>query len=211
MAKCLENKIPGIRSVVRDANFDDDKYRSGGIRLNYETCFPIIPGLKEGILLELGFDRTAPHQAKTITSWVLEKAISSKVTVIENRARDVLCYEPKYTFVEKLQAIVRKFRLYQETGTLPGNFLRHYYDIHCLLKLKEVADFIGTSEYEAYKKERFGGDDVKVANSEAFRLNQANDFHLFQREYVKSRSLYYKGQIGFKEILASVEVYLDRL
>lgn len=74
----LENKIDGIISIIRDINFDDEKYRSGGIRLHYETRFPVIPGIKEGILLEVGFDRTAPNQMKIISSWVLNKAIESK-------------------------------------------------------------------------------------------------------------------------------------
>lgn len=211
LANFLEAKIDGITSVVRDTNFDDSKYRSGGIRLHYETRFPIIPGVKEGILLELGFDRTAPHQAKTISSWVLEKAVASNVAVIENRATNVLCYEPKYTFVEKLQAIVRKFRIYQDRGSLTENFLRHYYDVYCLLKLKEVQDFIGTPEYEIFKKERFGGDDIRVVNSGAFRLANASDLELFQAEYAKTQALYYRGQISFKEIIESVGSYLDKL
>lgn len=46
-------KIDGIVSVERDTAFDDlDNYRSGGIRLHYETVTSPIAGVKEGILLE---------------------------------------------------------------------------------------------------------------------------------------------------------------
>lgn len=211
LATFLEGRIEGVISVVRDTNFDDEKYRSGGIRLHYKTCFPTIPGIKEGILLELGFDRTAPHQARTITSWALERATASNVAIIQNRACDVPCYEPKYTFVEKLQAIVRKYRLYQERGSLTDNFLRHYYDIYCLLQLREVQDFIGTPEYENHKVERFGGDDHKIINSGAFKLTGVNEFQLFQAEYMKTQALYYQGQTSLKEILSLISQYVERL
>lgn len=207
----LDGKIDGIISTVRDRNFDNEKYRSGGIRLHYETCFPVIPGIKEGILLEVGFDRTAPHQAKIITSWVLDKALDANVDVIENRAVDIPCYQPKYTFVEKLQAIVRKFKFYKENKRLPDNFMRHYYDLYHLLKLREVQEFIATPEYEDFKKERFGGDDTTIINSNAFNLNDIDDFLLFQSEYVKTQALYYRGQVGLKEILDFVGIYLNRL
>jgi len=211
LAQFLQGKIDGLSSVVRDANFDDDKFRSGGLRLNYKSHFQAIPGLKEGILLEVGFDRTTPNQARTITSWILNRALKAKVEVIENSAIGVLCYEPQYTFVEKLQAVIRKFKIYRERGTVPKNFMRHYYDIYHLLKLKGVRDFIATEEYVKYKKERFGGDDIVIANSDAFKLQDTKEALLFEKEYGKTRALYYRGQIELKEILNYVGIYLNRL
>ena len=49
-------KIDGIISVERDHAFDDkDYYRSGGIRLYYDSYAASIDGVKEGVLLEAGF------------------------------------------------------------------------------------------------------------------------------------------------------------
>src|ERR1700744_431844 len=49
--------IDGIISVERDEVFDDQEYyRSGGIRLQYRSVTAPAPGLKEGIVLEVGFD-----------------------------------------------------------------------------------------------------------------------------------------------------------
>lgn len=62
-------RIPGIDSVARDTQFDDDKMRSGGIRLNYTPRAAALAGIKDGILLELGFDDTAPNRSVTISSW----------------------------------------------------------------------------------------------------------------------------------------------
>ena len=49
-------KIDGIIEVKRDLDFDDEKYRSGGIRLIYESKFKPLEGVKSGVLLETGFD-----------------------------------------------------------------------------------------------------------------------------------------------------------
>ncbi len=59
--------IEGINSVERDTSFDDEVYRSGGIRLIYSSHFDEVGGLKDGILLEVGFDDTTPNQHVTIS------------------------------------------------------------------------------------------------------------------------------------------------
>jgi len=57
-------KIDGIRSVERDYEFDDDRFRNGGIRLHYEKQLGAIQGLKDGILLEVGFDDVTLEPAR---------------------------------------------------------------------------------------------------------------------------------------------------
>ena len=60
-------KIDGIIAVNRDTAFDDeDYYRSGGIRLLYESKTTAVEGVKEGILLEAGFDTVTPNTNLTI-------------------------------------------------------------------------------------------------------------------------------------------------
>lgn len=216
LAKELKGKIDGIVDVVRDESFDDEKYRNGGIRLIYETKFTPVEGLKEGILLEVGFDKTTPNMTKDISSWAYDKGSSALQDqgLKDNRAKDVVCYDPRYTFVEKLQAIVTKYDLYKKgknDGKLPVNFLRHYYDIYCLLELQEVQDFIGTEIYEEYKKERFRKYDTAIKNCEGFSLSDDEERKVFEDNYLKSSSLYYKGQIPFVEILKRLESYLERL
>ncbi len=215
LSQFLEGKLQGHTGVKRDTEFDDpDKFRNGGIRLFYKTQFPVAAGLKEGILLEVGFDKTAPNQKKTISSWASNQARASKVDFIDNDAKEVPCYEPKYTFVEKLQAIVRKFRLYKEgkgSRTLPANFIRHYYDVFQLIDDSDVQKFIGTPEYTTHKRERFGKDDNKVSNSDAFKLSDVKDRESFEKQYVNTKSLYYKGQPEFQKILDRIGKDLDRL
>ena len=148
-------KIPGITTVERDTTYDDETLRNAGLRLSYETHFGSIAGLKDGILLEVGFDQTAPNRAVTISSWVVQFAEAKKLQYTDNRALDILCYNPEYTFVEKVQAVVRKYGQFKVTGKIPTNFLRHYYDIHQLLDVEAVQKFIGTPEYLEHKKKRF--------------------------------------------------------
>src|SRR6266481_195315 len=109
----IDIHIDGIDSVERDTAFDSDKLFSGGIRLHYRSFTSRIEDLKDGILLEAGFDDVTPNIAKDISSWMYDHA-ADKVSIIDNRAKGVVCYDPGYTFVEKLQTISTKYRQQQQ-------------------------------------------------------------------------------------------------
>ncbi len=204
--------IPGLAKVRRDTSYDDDKYRNGGIILDYPSVTEKLPGVKEGILLEVGFDVTTPNSPCTISSWALDAALKAKLEIIDNRAVGIACYSPAYTFVEKLQTVSTKFRKQQEDGGFPKNFMRHYYDIYCLLDIAEVQAFIGTPAYIAHKQARFPkADNQHIASNEAFLLSDPETRALYQREYEKTAALYYTGQIPFGEILARIHQYIGRL
>lgn len=204
--------IPGIVKVRRDSDFDDDKYRNGGILLDYPSVAEQLPGVKEGILLEIGFDVTTPNAPCTITSWALDAALKAQVDIIDNRAVDIACYSPAYTFVEKLQTISTKFRKQQEAGGFPKNFMRHYYDIYCLLDNAQVQAFLGTPEYLAHKQARFPkADNQHIASNDAFLLSNPVTRALYQREYEKTEALYYKGQIPFGDILSRIYLHIAHL
>jgi predicted nucleotidyltransferase component of viral defense system len=211
----LLGKIDGLTEVVRDTTFDDADFRSGGIRLYYQSHFQTATGLKDGVLLEVGFDKTAPNRPIDISSWALDAAVLNGAKVLDNNARAVLCYEPRFTFVEKLQAVVKKFRQYKSgsdaTSSLPANFIRHYYDLYQLIDRKDVQSFIGTPEYEAFKKERFKNDNTKVSASDALRLSNTNDRKIFEKEYDRSSGLYFQGRPTLEQMLARFARDLDRL
>jgi hypothetical protein len=205
-------RIDGIESVERDTAFDDEKYRSGGVRLNYSNRLGSLTGLKDGVLLEVGFDDVTPNEKRDISSWVYDHAVASKVDVINNRAIAVACYDPGYTLVEKLQTISTKFRKQQERGTLPANFMRHYYDVYCLLKDPHVQAFIGTKAYLAHKEKRFrSGDNPVIAESEAFLLSDDETRKAFEAAYSGTRALYYRDQPAFTDILAEIRAAAPRL
>ena len=205
-------RIAGIESVERDTFFDDQKMRSAGIRLVYSPKAATVSGLKDGILLELGFDDTAPNRPVTISSWALDFAMSRNVEVIDNRAVDVLCYAPTHTFVEKLQTISTKYRRLSDSQKFPGNFLRHYYDVYCLLDLPEVQDFMKEQAYQDRKIERFrSGDELVIAKNPAFTLKNSEQRDLFAKEYKKSSALYFQGQPDFDQILERIGKHLKSM
>ncbi len=206
-------EIDGIKSVVRDMAFDNKQYRSAGIRLHYNDAFPIVGGLKEGVLLEVGFDEVTPNDSLTISSWALDFAQKNDMDVVDNKAYDVKCYHPGYTFVEKLQTIATKFRQQQETGKMPANFIRHYYDVACLLDHNTVQEFIGTEEYKKHKNKRFPGKEkeLPLSRQEAFQLNDPEIRDQFEKEYNKTAALYYQGQISLDDILKKISENLNEL
>jgi len=204
--------IDGIVGITRDHAFDDGKYRSGGIRLHYESTFEHPPSLKEGILLEVGFDDTMPNMRRSISSWAFDRAMEADVTIADNRASEVSCYHPGYTFVEKLQTVSTKFRRQQVSGVLQPNLLRHYYDISQLLDYPDVAAFIGTAEYHARKKQRFRKDDnLIIAENEAFLLSDAATREQYILAYQVTAPLYFGEQPAFEAIMAKIWGTIGRL
>ena len=102
-------RIPGI-TPERNRYYDDRKAQNGGISLRYNSHFIATAKLKSEVLLELGFARTVPNEPRDITSWALESASLKSVDVIDNRAMAVKCFNPEYTFVDKIQTICKRFR-----------------------------------------------------------------------------------------------------
>lgn len=204
--------IPGIDSVERDTQFDDDKMRSAGIRLSYTPRTAALAGVKDGILLELGFDDTAPNRPVNISSWALETARDRGVDVFDNRAVAVPCYAPTHTFVEKLQTISTKFRRLDQAQAFPGDFLRHYYDVYCLLGLEEVQIFMREPAYQERKAQRFrSGDEQVIARNPAFTLADSAQRERFALEYRKTQALYYQGQPDFNALVARIHQYIEAM
>ncbi len=209
--------INGIIEIKRDHDFDDtEKYRSGGIRLYYHSHTPTLEGLKDGILLEAGFDTVTPNKPINISSWIWEHLVSINASsnYINNTAIGVQCYHPGYTLVEKLQTIVRKYRNKDNPGaTNDKNFMRQYYDVYCLLGNDEIQEFIGRPEYIEHKAERIKGADNLIPLNEhpALLLNELETRESFKSRYLSTSKLYYNGQPDFEEILKRIAVHLTKL
>lgn len=204
-------KIDGIDAVERDTAFDSEKLFSGGIRLRYRSFTTPVDDLKDGILLEAGFDVVAPNTAKDISSWMYDHA-ADKVEIIDNRAKGVACYDPGYTFVEKLQTISTKYRQRQKDKQFPPNFMRHYYDVYSLLDRPEVQAFIGTDDYVAHKDRRFRSlDNKNIAKNEGFILSDPETRKTYAATYAKTSALYYGSKPTFDQILERIKEWIDRL
>lgn len=208
-------RIPGIVKAERDIIFDSPpKYFSGGIRLYYDAKFLSKGSAKEGVLLEVGFDDVIPNQPLDISSWALDFARAKNIEVINNRALQISCYDPGYTLVEKLQAIVTKYRQHSVSNDeFPPNFMRHYYDVYCLLQNDIVQAFIGTDKYNEHKKRRFSAIDFQnpLSGNEALVMSDPARRALYKKEYELRAALYYQGQPPFDDVLAVIHKNLLRL
>jgi hypothetical protein len=204
-------QIDGIEKVARDTAFDGTHLFSGGIRLSYKSITPPVDDLREGVLLEAGFDTVTPNTPKDISSWAYDYA-ASKIDIIDNRAKGVPCYDPRYTFVEKLQTVSTKFRKQQDKKGRPIDFMRHYYDVHSLLQRPEVQEFMGTDAYKEHKAKRFrGGDERDLTKNQAFHLKDPATRAVYEKAYNATSALYYAGKPTPEEILAEIGKSIDRL
>ena len=156
---------------MRDRDFDNADFFSGGIRLFYKSCNKPVEGLKEGILLEVGFDDVTPNIARDISSWAYDYA-ADKVEIIDNRAKAVACYDPGYTLVEKLQTISTKFRRQQETGnSLSISCATITTSIACSSALRFRPSSAQTPIRGTKKSDSGAGDNPNIAANEAFVLS----------------------------------------
>lgn len=210
-----EIQIDGIVAIERDYEFDNAKtYMSGGIRLRYASKAEKADGVKDGILLEAGFDLVAPNKPVTISSWAYDRAAATAgIRISDNRALAISCYHPGYTLVEKLQTIATKFRQEQTDSIERGNLMRQYYDVYCLLRHKDVQEFIGTEEYMTHKADRFpkADYDIPIAENEAFLLDKPERRLTFRQRYLKTAALYYTGQPDFDLLLKEIRQHIHRL
>ncbi len=201
-------QIPGVK-VARNLHYDDDKARNGGISLIYKSHFSALPGLKQEVLLEVGFAHTTPNEPMDFSSWALERVLESGDDVVDTRARSIPCYNPEYTFVEKLQTICRRFRQYRDrkdpTKDQPGKFLRHYYDLFRLMEVDRVKTFIGSSEYIACKKDRIrGADAVEFESKEAFKILDNATYKKFAEGYESMKALWISPGPTFAEMMERI-------
>jgi hypothetical protein len=165
----------------------------------------------QNIETAVGFDDVTPNAPKDISSWAYDFAVG-KVSVVDNRARGVLCYDPGYTLVEKLQTVTTKYRLQQARDSRPVDFMRHYYDVYSLLADPGVLSFIGTPDYHAHKNKRFPDKDNKItAQNEAFVLSDPETLSEYERAYQTTPAIYYKGQPAFSEILERIHAHIQQL
>lgn len=161
-----------------------------------------------------GFDQVTPNKPVDISSWALDKAKAmSGIPFIDNTAREIPCYDMRYTFVEKLQTIVTKFRQEMADGKERKNYMRQYYDVYCLLQKKAVQEFLGTDEYLTHKDKRFPKIDksTEIQHNEAFLLSSDETRSAFRERYHATSSLYFQGQPDFDKVIEGIRKYLPMM
>jgi hypothetical protein len=91
--------------------------------------------------------------------------------------------------------------------------MRQYYDVYCLLAHEEVQKFVGTEQYFAHKKERFPSIDfaILISENQAFQLKDKKLRKAFRDRYLRTSTLYYKGQPEFEDLLDRIQKFQDQL
>ncbi len=207
--------IPGV-VVERNRVYDDDKARNGGISLRYKSHFEPFPELRSEVLLEAGFTQTAPNEPRDFTSWAWEKAALVGLEIHDNRALAIPCFNPEYTFVDKLQTICRRYRQYVERRDpdrdRPRQFLRHYYDLYKLLQLPRVRDFIGTSAYAAYVQEKIKNRDRELFTTGIpFGIPDDAVLGEFEEEFKALSGLFFGAMPRFTDMIQEIRPYVRDL
>jgi len=73
-------------------------------------------------------------------------------------------------------------------------------------------EFIKTDRYQTRKVERFSkSDNLIISQNPAFLLSDSEDRKLFESEYKKVASLYYKDQPNFADLLNRISEHLTVL
>jgi hypothetical protein len=94
-------QIDGIAAVERDREFDNATFFSGGIRLIYKPIGPSIAGLKQGVLLEVGFDDARAQHPRRICVCKARNISGAQYMaynmIIHNNARYFYSYLPVFT------------------------------------------------------------------------------------------------------------------
>lgn len=207
--------IPGV-AVERNRDYDDAKAQNGGISLKYVSHFAAAQGIRTDVLLEAGFDTTAPNEPRDFSSWALDRARDSKREVIDNRALGVRCFNPEYAFVDKIQTICRRFRQHRDRNDPkqdpPRNFLRHYYDLYMLLEVARVKAFIGTPEYKEYKKQKLKTSDAKEFDTRApFKIESAKIYEEFKDEFEVMSFMLNPPRPKFEDVISRIREHAPNL
>ena len=106
--------------------------------------------------------------------------------------------------------ISAKYRRLGESEEFPANFLRHCYDVYCLLGPEEIQAFMHKRGYQDHKAQRFrSGDELVIARNPTFVLDDPGQKARFAREYRKTSALYYQGQPDFDLLVTRIHQYIN--
>ena len=86
--------------------------------------------------------------------------------------------------------------------------MRHYYDLYKLLELERVRKFVGTTDYQTYKREKLRGEDAKeFASQSPFAITDDKTYRLFEEEFESINSLLLSPGPTFKEVMERIRTY----
>lgn len=148
----VRNIVSGFDGITYDKENSESSGSYRADRFNYARRTSSSTGLLlPYIKLEMGFrGGDSPQTTVKIQSYIGKQieAAGGMPGFVDVEPFEILVLDPKRTFVEKLFAIHSAY-----TNGQIEKYVRHYYDVHKLLGLKDIQDFVGTSEYVKLKED----------------------------------------------------------
>jgi hypothetical protein len=118
--------VPGAKVELQSPH--EEEWRNAVMQVIYEVRHREAPGiLRPFVQLEIGEARVTPFEEKTISSFVHDElqAQGQSGDFEDNRPKRLRCVHPMVTFIEKLDAISKRFPRHQVAA---ATFVRHYED-----------------------------------------------------------------------------------
>ncbi|CAN5494610.1 hypothetical protein BH10BDE1_BH10BDE1_23500 [soil metagenome] len=150
-------RLSAVKAIVSEFDgitYDKENSESSGSyradRFNYARRTSSSTGLLlPYIKLEMGFrGGDSPQTTVKIQSYIGKQieAAGGMAGFVDVEPFEISVLDPKRTFVEKLFAIHSA-----HTNGQIEKYVRHYYDVHKLLGLAEIREFIGSADYNSLK------------------------------------------------------------
>lgn len=165
-----------VGNIVPEINIDGITNKKGMIRKtahSYEKAFSGKFGqIRNFIVIEASWlGNFEPYEKGVISSMIYEMMKQSKQQAIiekyEMEPFEVNVLSPKRTICEKIMSLVR-FSYSENPIEDLNNKIRHIYDIHILLKNKEINSFFNSKEFDKMLQ--------KVGNDDIFSFKNDNEW-----------------------------------
>jgi len=230
----LKNKIKKISKCVSDVlpemNIDGITNKVGMIRKTAHSYPRTFTGhfgqVRDIIIVESTWlGSFEPYTTANVSSFIYEMMVkNSQQSLIDEYGLnpfEVLVLNPKRTLCEKIMSLVR-FSQTQEPITDLRNKIRHTYDIHLMLKDKNLKSFFTSDEFETILLRVATDDIVSFKNNNEWLANHPMTANIFsdttdtwnkiKDAYTGSFSELVFGELpSEKDILKTLTAVADRL
>lgn len=187
----LKNKIKKISTLVSnvlpEVEIDGITNKLGMIRKtahNYPRIFTGLFGQVRDIIIveSTWLGNFEPYTKAKVNSFIYEMMLQNNQQMLideyEMNPFEVLTLNPKRTLCEKIMSLVR-FSQTQKSIEDLQNKIRHIYDIHLMLKDKDLKSFFHSSEFETMLLQVANDDMISFKNNNQWLSNHPASVILF--------------------------------
>ncbi|MGV8944865.1 MAG: nucleotidyl transferase AbiEii/AbiGii toxin family protein [Lutibacter sp.] len=230
LKKKLKEITTAVTNLLPEIEVGAITHRVGMVRKTAHTYPKAFKGefgqVRDTIIIEatrLGHHE--PFETKKVSSYIYEMMLSTNQEKLAEQYGllpfDVLALDIKRTLCEKIMSLVR-FSYAENAIEDLNNKIRHTYDIHQLLKNKEIEKFFNSTKFDQMLLDVAQHDVVSFKNNNTYLQNHPKDALLFSQSEKTWKLLKSTYQGSFKtlvfgsypdesEILKTVLIIASRL